>query len=189
MLDLTNAKSCIGFLVIKDSETNEIVLEKQNAIHFGNLSVAIAKAMAGLPEGHVRFMAFGNGGSSITTNGTIFYRSPVTSLLRDETAALYNETYVKDFSINDEKNNVTVVLTNPRYADIIIKCTLDFGEPAGQELLDNASSNDGDFVFDEIAIKSNDATPLLLTHVIFHPVQKSLNRSFEIEYTIRIQMG
>lgn len=30
---------------------------------------------------------------------------------------------------------------------------------------------------------------LMLTHVIFHPVQKSANRSLEITYTLRIQMG
>jgi hypothetical protein len=30
---------------------------------------------------------------------------------------------------------------------------------------------------------------IMLTHVIFHPVQKSANRSLEIIYTLRIQMG
>lgn len=30
---------------------------------------------------------------------------------------------------------------------------------------------------------------LMLTHVIFHPIQKSKNRSLEIVYTLRIQMG
>jgi hypothetical protein len=29
--------------------------------------------------------------------------------------------------------------------------------------------------------------PLLLTHVIFHPVQKSLNRLVQVDYTVRIQ--
>jgi hypothetical protein len=30
---------------------------------------------------------------------------------------------------------------------------------------------------------------LMITHVIFHPIQKSANRSLEIIYTLRIQMG
>lgn len=33
------------------------------------------------------------------------------------------------------------------------------------------------------------ASKLMLTHVVFHPVQKSFNRSLEIIYTLRIQMG
>jgi hypothetical protein len=30
---------------------------------------------------------------------------------------------------------------------------------------------------------------LMLTHVVFHPIQKSANRSLEVIYTLRIQMG
>lgn len=35
----------------------------------------------------------------------------------------------------------------------------------------------------------NTKSKLMLTHVIFHPIQKSANRSLEIIYTLRIQMG
>ena len=47
-------------------------------------------------------------------------------------------------------------------------------------------------MFDELGLKSwegieNDTTNKLLTHVIFHPVQKSLNRLIQIDYTLRIQ--
>ena len=45
------------------------------------------------------------------------------------------------------------------------------------------------FVFDELGLKSYDpnGTGKLLTHVVFHPVQKSLNRLLQIDYTVRVQ--
>ena len=36
---------------------------------------------------------------------------------------------------------------------------------------------------------SNTESKLMITHVIFHPIQKSANRSLQILYTLRIQMG
>ena len=67
---------------------------------------------------------------------------------------------------------------------------LDYGEPAGQEAFDNSTDLNGEFVFDELGLKSWGGEPdigKLLTHVIFHPVQKSLNRLMQIDYTVRIQ--
>jgi hypothetical protein len=81
------------------------------------------------------------------------------------------------------------------YTDVIVTCLLDYGEPSDQQAFDNSTQNDGQYVFDEIGLKTyqglapNSTTPetRLVTHVIFHPVQKSLNRQIKIEYTIRIQ--
>jgi hypothetical protein len=71
---------------------------------------------------------------------------------------------------------------------------LDYGEPSGQAAFDNATTTDGEFVFDELGLQAKYGTTdtgqvitKLLTHVIFHPIQKSLNRQIQIDYTIRIQ--
>ena len=40
-----------------------------------------------------------------------------------------------------------------------------------------------------VTVNIAEADKILITHVIFHPVQKSLNRTLEITYTLRIQMG
>ena len=46
-------------------------------------------------------------------------------------------------------------------------------------------------MFDELGLQckvgANAGDLLLITHVIFHPVQKSLNRQIQIDYTLRIQ--
>jgi hypothetical protein len=44
---------------------------------------------------------------------------------------------------------------------------------------------EGDYVFDEIALYT--ANDDLLTHVVFHPVQKSANRKIQVLYTIRLR--
>ena len=65
---------------------------------------------------------------------------------------------------------------------------LDYGEPSGQDALDNATGSDSLYVFDELGLVSyaTSGTGRLLTHVIF-PVQKSLNRLIQIDYTVRVQ--
>lgn len=80
-------------------------------------------------------------------------------------------------------------ISGATYSDILITCLLDYGEPLGQEAFDNSVNMDGNFVFDELGLKSYnpDGEGKLLTHVVFHPVQKSLNRLLQIDYTIRAQ--
>ena len=82
-------------------------------------------------------------------------------------------------------------VTGTYYTDLLITCLLDFGEPNGQAAFDNSTDQNSDFVFDELGLRaySLDGTGMgrLLTHVIFHPVQKSLNRMIQIDYTVRIQ--
>jgi hypothetical protein len=80
------------------------------------------------------------------------------------------------------------------YSDILVQCLLDYGEPSGQDAFDNSTQLNGEYVFDELGLLAyygtdNDGNVItrLLTHVIFHPVQKSLNRQIQIDYTVRIQ--
>jgi hypothetical protein len=73
------------------------------------------------------------------------------------------------------------------FSDIVITSTLDYGEPIGQAALDDTADLEGDFVFDEIGLVSQQGR--LLTHLIFHPVQKSANRKIQIVYTVRISVG
>ena len=81
------------------------------------------------------------------------------------------------------------------YIDILVTCLLDYGEPSGQTTFDNNTALQNQYTFDELGLfgRSTDGTSGLsstgpmLTHVIFHPVQKSLNRLIQVDYTVRIQ--
>ena len=188
---LTNVQ---GFLKIYDPISGEIFVDKKNAIHYENISICMANTLSDRNTGYIYKMAFGNGGSAVDPTGVITYLPPNTT---GQNASLYNETYSKVVDDNsaantDPANNyMTVVHTSGAvYTDIITTCLLDYGEPAGQQAFDNSTNFNGEYVFDELGLQcwNGSATNLLLiTHVIFHPVQKSLNRQIQIDYTLRIQ--
>lgn len=183
-----------GFVKIHDPRSGEIFVDKKNAIHYENISLSMAQTLADRNTGYIYQMAFGNGGSSVDPTGVITYLPPNTV---GQNATLYNQTYQKvvdDNSVenSDPVNNKMTVLHTPGkfYSDILVTCLLDYGEPAGQQAFDNSTNFSGEYVFDELGLKTwnGSATDLrLITHVIFHPVQKSLNRQIQIDYTLRIQ--
>ena len=187
-----------GFLKIYDPNNGEIFVDKKNAINYGNMSEAIADTLSSRGYGEIYEMAFGNGGASVDETGVITYLPPNTT---GQNAALYNQTYTKIvddtsvFNLDPTRNKTTVSHTTGKvYTDILVQCLLDYGEPAGQAAFDNSTQTDGEYVFDELGLLANYGTDndgnvitRLLTHVIFHPVQKSLNRQIQIDYTVRIQ--
>lgn len=186
-----------GHLIIKDKDTGEIILDKHNAIHFENMALTITRALANRADGHIHEMHFGNGGSNISHSSIIYL--PPNVIGRD--ANLYNPTYKKvvdsnsSLNANSLRNNIEVknLAEGLRYSDLVITCTLDYQEPAGQYAYDDAQDMESDYVFDEIGLKSfsplGAGRGLLLTHVIFSPILKSRNRAFEILYYIRIAMN
>jgi len=183
-----------GFVKITDPATGEVLVDKKNAIHYENISVAMAQTLSDRNLGYIYLMAFGNGGSSVDPTGVITYLPPNTT---GQNADLYNQTYQKVVNDNsaadtDPTNNKMTVLHTAGnvYTDILVTCLLDYGEPPEQQAFDNSTNFNGEFVFDELGLKSwNGAADnlRLITHVIFHPVQKSLNRQIQIDYTLRIQ--
>lgn len=187
-----------GFIKITNPETGEVLVDKKNAIHYENMSEALATTLANRGYGYIYQMAFGNGGSSIDSSGIITYLPPNTT---GQNASLYNQTYAKivdDTNIlntNPARNRMTVNhISGNLYTDILVQCLLDYGEPAGQDAFDNGTSTTSAYVFDELGLladygvdSAGNVQTKLLTHVIFHPVQKSLNRQIQIDYTVRIQ--
>jgi hypothetical protein len=183
-----------GHIKIFDPETEEVFVDKRNVIHFENFSEALALSIAHGTTGFIHELHLGNGGTSVDPTGVITYLPPN---VYGTTADLYNKTFYKvvdpNSSLNTDtvKNNITVRhVTGKYYTDLLVKCTLDYSEPSGQSAFDNSANLDNAYVFDELGLKSwvgSVATGKLLTHVIFHPVQKSLNRLIQIDYTIRIQ--
>ena len=120
----------------------------------------------------------------------------------------YSEIYHQEIGRNNEtntgidpNNTVTPIQSNSQYADIRVTCTLDFDDTGIlQDPIDRSNNLADATVFDEISLytgpadiplsttlaNSNDA--LMISHVIFHPIQKANNRILRIDYTIRIYL-
>lgn len=194
LLDTSHEK-ITGHVLIRDITTGAILVDKLNAINYENFSISLARTIANRPDSWIQEMCFGNGGVQISEIGTITYLPPN---VVGQTAELYNQTYYKvvddqspldtDPSQNYESTSHTDGTT---YTDVIVTCTLGLGEPSGQDAFDTATNILGDYVFNELGLRAYSTngpnTGRLLTHVIFSPVQKSLNRQIQIVYTIRIQ--
>jgi hypothetical protein len=184
---------------VTDPDNTIVLQDKSNAIHYENISVALAYMLANKDQNYIYEMHFGNGGTSVDPTGVITYLPPNTT---GQSSNLYNATYSKvvdDTAAangNPAQNYIQVRhIPGQIYTDILVRCLLDYGEPSGQSAFDNSQTLTDAFTFDELGLfgRSTDGTNGLtttgpmLTHVIFHPVQKSLNRLIQIDYTVRIQ--
>ena len=182
-----------GHIKIFDPESGEVFQDKRNAIHYENMSVAMVNALSNQGQGWIYQMAFGSGGTTVDPTGLITYLTPNTVGVN---TGLYNQTYVKIVdqsateNVDPTRNKMEVRhISGATYSDILISCLLDYGEPVGQQAFDNSQDMNGNYVFDELGLKSfnPNGAGKLLTHVVFHPVQKSLNRLLQVDYTIRVQ--
>jgi hypothetical protein len=184
-----------GHVKIFDPVKHEVFVDQHNAIHFENISEALAYSLANKKTNFISEMHFGRGGTSIDATGVINY---LPANINSQNSNLYNPTFFKIVDDTDQentdpiRNNMTVRhVPGTVYTDILVTCLLDYGEPAGQYAFDNATNVESPFVFDELGLKgwsaAGNGTGKLLTHVVFHPVQKSLNRLIQIDYTVRIQ--
>jgi hypothetical protein len=182
-----------GHIKIHDPKSGEVFINKRNAIHYENMSISLAESIANAGQGFIYEMSFGNGGTTIDPTGIITYLTPNST---GTNASLYNQTYTKVVddravvNLDPTRNKIeTRHVTGTNYTDVFITCLLDYGEPASQEAFDNTNNNESAYVFDELGLRaySTTGTGRLLTHVIFHPVQKSLNRLIQVDYTVRIQ--
>jgi hypothetical protein len=197
--DETNGVHVQGHIKIFDPNSGEIFVNKRNAIHYENISEAIAYTLANKGQSYIYEMHFGNGGTSIDPTGVINY---LPSNVNTSNSNLYNPTFAKivdntsALNTDPTRNKIEVRHVPGRiYSDLVISCLLDYGEPTGQSAFDNSTRLDDTYTFDELGLKARSldgtsgltTTGKLLTHVVFHPVQKSLNRLIQIDYTVRIQ--
>ncbi len=205
----------IGTLKIYDKDSGDVLVQKKNAIHPGNMAYVLASALAGKPTSvngsgdapHINWMQFGNGGSVSTT--TLSYKSPRVNSTYDELAitasnsSLYTPMY-EQLTTNtvyfpgEDMGAGEIVPSNTAKVNFSVNLNHDDYETAvGTSIPQSDTAVDDAFTFDEIGLlagvtDSGDLTKektLMLTHVTFHPVLLSANRTIVIDYTVTIQIS
>jgi hypothetical protein len=180
-----------GHALIRDIDTGEVLLNKHNAINFYNMSIALASLLANKEDDalgafNIATLELGNGGTTIDGSGNVFYKTPNVATTN---STLYAQTYSKNVqpAVADVQNKIDVTThAGQVYSDTVVTATLLYSEPSDQSAIDN-DNGAGAYVFDEMALQT--ASGKCLTHLIFHPIEKSANRRLEIIYTIRITAG
>ena len=203
MIDSTHI-NIDGHVKIWDPKTKEILVSKHNAINPETMTLILAQMLQGNNDSYVYEMHFGNGGLIIDETGNITYNDVTDNLSTGIEAGLYNATYFKVVDTVDTTNNIDPVnnkvvvshTTGLNYTDLVITCTLEENEPdssSENNLIDSPSEYNGDYIFNELGLKSRGSdgknTGYLLSHIVFDPVQKSANRVIQVIYTLRIRVN
>jgi len=176
-----------GHVLIQDQDGN-VILDKRNAIHPQNMTLVVARSLARMDNGYIFKMAFGNGGTFLNASSELVYKTPN---IIGVSADLYNRTYevqVDELTAGTPTANSVTAVPSPAPALtslIIVKAQLSASEPLGQAVSDGITTDpEADFVFDELGLLSPDG--LLLTHLVFNPMEKTANRAWLITYVITV---
>ena len=196
----------IGNVLIKDDLGN-VLVSKQNAIHPGNMSTAIARGLSNANNHQIYKLKLGNQGTYVDSSQQIVFRPPNTTGV---SADLYNPTYVEIVDDSDAGvgvgNSVTYTnIPSSTSTRVIITCVISANEAVNRSTdeadsdtdddggLDGVDSTptEGSFFFDELGLfTSGIGTPdlldetdeLMLSHLIFSPIEKTGNREIKLFY-------
>jgi hypothetical protein len=195
----------IGHVVISDRETGEILLEQDNAIHPKNMATAIARGLSNTQNYQIFKMKLGNRGTYINSSQQIVFNPPITT---GDTANLYNATYAEvvdeaDTSVGDGNSVLFTNIANSTSTRVIVTCVI-----AANEAYDNSSdtTNSGQingagsvspYYFDELGLFTKQTSgdlltgsgELMLSHLIFSPIEHTGNRELVITYTLTISVS
>lgn len=202
-----------GDVLVKDYQTGEVLLDKKNAVHAKNMAIAIARGLANSDNNQIYKIKLGNQGTFIDTNQQIVFKPA--NVTADD-ADLYNATYVEIVDDSDAgisaypgnsvtftqvpaTTNTRVIVTAVISANEAINRTTDdeSGTGVGDGDIGDGLDPEGQFFFDELGLFTKETSgtllegpgELLLTHLIFSPIEHTGSRELQIIYSLTISVS
>lgn len=185
------------------NDTGEVVVDEHNAIHPKNMATAIARGLSNTANHQIFKLKLGNQGTYIDATQQIVFRPPITT---GDTADLYSPTYVEVVDESDAAVGAgnSVVYTNipsSTSTRVIITAVISSNEAVNNATDggdgDASLSPEGTYFFDELGLFTkqtdadllNGAGELMLSHLIFSPIEHTGNRELTIVYTLTISVS
>ena len=190
-----------GHVKITDNSTGEVLVDKGNAIHPKNMATAIARGLSNAANYQIYKIKLGNQGTYIDGTQQIIFRTPN---ITGDTANLHSPQYVE---IVDDANVLVGVGNSVTYTNVpsststrvIITCIISSNEAINNPTDQSGPSlnPDGTFFFDELGLFTKQTTgdllngtgELMLSHLIFSPIEHTGNRELTIVYTLTISVS
>jgi len=200
-----------GHVLIKDDKGN-VLRDEYNAIHPKNMATAIARGLSNTTNYQIYKLKLGNEGTYIDSSQQIVFRPPNVS---GDTADLYNPTYVEivddgnasvgsgnsvTFSNIPASTNTRVIITCVVSANEAINRATDEADsatPTADPATDATLDPDSQFFFDELGLFTKEtsgtmldgAGELMLSHLIFSPIEHTGSRELTVVYTLTISVS
>lgn len=192
-----------GHVTITDTKTGEVLVDKANAIHPKHMATAIARGLSNTTGYQVFKLKLGNQGTYIDGTQQIIFRPPITT---GDTADLYNPTYVEvvdelDVGVGSGNSVVFTNIPSSSSTRVIVTAVISSNEainnPTDGGDGDPSLNPEGTYFFDELGLftKQTDANllngegELMLSHLIFSPIEHTGNRELTIVYTLTITVS
>lgn len=199
-----------GHVQVLDDQ-GRVLVSKANAIHPGNMATAIARGLSNASNSQIFKLKLGNQGTYVDSSQQIVFRPPNTTGV---SADLYNPTYVEVVDDADAGVGVgnSVTFTNipsSTSTRVIITAVVSANEAVNRPTdesdtdtdddggLDGVDSTptEGEFFFDELGLFTagtgtpdllNETDELMLSHLVFSPIEHTGNRELTFVYTLTI---
>jgi len=169
-----------GVIQLFDFDSGDLILEKKNAINYGKLLGILTESLLSGNALTIDSVCFGDEGVIVNSIGGITYKP--TNTHSGTSQELHNEILVKPLTVSTDiaiDHRITPIYSMTNGAvQIVVNSMIDYSEEISQST---------EYVMNELGLKMSDDT--LLTHVTFHPIQKTSGRKIQLIYTISLQIG
>lgn len=189
-----------------------LLIDKKNQIHPKNMAIALARGLSNEENYQIYKLKLGNGGTYIDSAQQIVFRPPITT---GDKANLYNPTYYEivdeasadvgtgnsvKYSLVPGTTTTRVIVTAIVAANEAVNRktdTADSATPPVGGATDPTLDPESEYFFDEMGLFTkgvtgkdlNEPGELMLTHLIFSPIESTGNRELTIIYSLIITVS